>query len=284
MIKGGLALFALLGSALAAGTAWAWPAHDPVPGGVAVVPLEISGSRAPLVTYGERRVLVLQREGRWHAVVGLPLSARPGVHRLELREGEQPQRIEFSVHDKDYPTQHITLSSNRRVNLSEADLARHQRERVKMDAALTHWADASEVPVRFTLPVEGRLSSPFGLRRYFNEQPRAPHSGLDIAAPEGTPVTAPAPGRVLSVGDYFFNGNTVFLDHGQGLVTMYAHLHTIEVEPGQQVAQGEVVGTVGMTGRATGPHLHWGVSLNDARVDPLLFVELQEAALEEQAP
>ncbi|VAW79063.1 Peptidase, M23/M37 family, partial [hydrothermal vent metagenome] len=127
--------------------------------------------------------------------------------------------------------------------------------------------------LRFVLPVHGPVSSPFGLRRYFNEQPRKPHSGLDLAAAEGTPIRAPAAGHISGTGDYFFNGNTVFIDHGQGLVTMYCHMSRIDVKPGQQVAAGETIGAVGQTGRVTGPHLHWGVSLNDARINPMLFLD-----------
>jgi murein DD-endopeptidase MepM/ murein hydrolase activator NlpD len=123
------------------------------------------------------------------------------------------------------------------------------------------------------LPVTAPVSSPFGLRRFFNEQPRKPHSGLDLAAAEGTPISAPASGKITDTGDFFFNGNTVFIDHGQGLVTMYCHLSKIDVEPGQTVNTGDIIGAVGKTGRVTGAHLHWSVSLNNTRIDPTLFLD-----------
>ncbi|HEX5673933.1 MAG TPA: M23 family metallopeptidase, partial [Azonexus sp.] len=124
----------------------------------------------------------------------------------------------------------------------------------------------------FALPASGPLSSRFGLRRIFNGQPRNPHAGLDVAVGAGAPVRAPAAGVVANAGDYFFNGNTVFIDHGQGLITAYMHLSRIDVRAGQPVKKGESLGAVGATGRVTGPHLHWAVILNNTPVDPELFL------------
>ncbi len=258
------------------GLALALPQHNPVPGGVALVGLGPADGQPPRARYRDKPVMVQQTGGQWTAVVGIPLTAKPGEHELALADG---QRLRFAVQAKDYPSQHLTIKNKRKVNPNEDDMKRIRRERRRINAALAHWRATDQVAISFILPVEGRLSSPFGLRRFFNGQPRKPHSGIDIAAPEGTPIRAPAAGTVIDTGDYFFNGNTVFLDHGQGLVTMYCHMSRIDVQPGQVVRQGEIIGAVGQTGRVTGPHLHWSVSLNDARVDPALFFDNLDALL-----
>ncbi len=246
---------------------------ETVPGGVAVVPLARAEKPEPDVTWRGRPVLVTRRNHCWVALVGVPLDVTPGTQRLVVRTGGTTQRLQFRVRSKRYREQHITLKNRRQVNPNPEDLARIRRETARIRRALATFTPANVPFPRLDWPVRGRISSPFGLRRFFNGQPRKPHSGIDIAAPEGTPVRAPFPGRVIDTGNYFFNGNSIFIDHGEGLVTMYCHLSRIDVEPGQRVAKGDVIGAVGHTGRATGPHLHWSVSLNDARVDPLWFLD-----------
>lgn len=270
-----LALALALASAVAAVPALAQgfigrTLNVPVPGGVAVVPLG-DAAQAPQVSYAGRRVMVIRdSDRRWIALVGIPLGTKPGRQALRVQGGPAAA---FEVRAKEYATQHITLKNRRQVSPDPEDLKRIERE---LDQQLAVYRAYREgvVPSNVMLdrPVGGRLSSPFGLRRFFNGEARNPHSGLDFAVPAGTPVKAPAAGRVALVGDYFFNGKTVFLDHGQGFVSMFCHLSAIDVKPGDEVARGAVVGKVGATGRATGPHLHWNVSLNDARVDPALFI------------
>lgn len=248
--------------------AHALPRAAPVPGGVALIPLGAATQPEPQARYGDQRVLVIRDNEQWLAVVGISLDTTVGEQHLTLTDAKE---IAFTVDDMAYETQHITLKDQRKVDPNAADLARIKREQAALHAAFTTWSNA--VPqLNFTLPVTGRYASPFGLRRVFNGQPRNPHSGLDIAAPQGTPVRASAPGRVIATGNYFFNGKTVLLDHGQGVITMYCHLSRIAVKPGAKLKRGALLGKVGHTGRATGPHLHWGVSLNNARVDPKLFL------------
>jgi murein DD-endopeptidase MepM/ murein hydrolase activator NlpD len=250
---------------------------EPVPGGVARIVLPDDTDIATL-RYGDQRILTVKQNRQTVALVGLSLSTQPGADYLTGKNiSGQSMRLPFHVTGKSYEEQHITIKDKRKVNPEKRDMVRITREKEQITSALRSWSARDEVSINFLKPVKGPTSSPFGLRRFFNEQPRNPHSGLDIAAPEGTPITAPAAGIISDTGDFFFNGKTVFIDHGQGLVTMYCHMSEIDVEPGQAVAAGESIGKVGMTGRVTGPHLHWGVSLNNARVDPLLFLSEESA-------
>lgn len=246
----------------------------PVPGGVAVLGLG-NAERAPEVSFLGRRVLVVREEGKqWIAVVGIPLSVKPGEQQVEIKDAQGKRSQSFKVGAKEYKAQHITLKNPRQVNPDPDDMKRIEREQAEQAAANRAYR-AGVTPSNLLLdrPVNGgRLSSPFGLRRFFNGEERNPHSGLDFAVPSGTPIKAPAAGVVVLVGDYFFNGKTVCLDHGQGFVSMFCHMSAIDVKVGDEVPRGGLVGKVGATGRATGPHLHWNVSLNDARVDPAIFI------------
>ncbi|HLA40699.1 MAG TPA: M23 family metallopeptidase, partial [Candidatus Glassbacteria bacterium] len=171
-----------------------------------------------------------------------------------------------------YQESRITIIDERKVTPLPMDMGRINRETRLIQAAKATWSEKADPSLLLTQPVAGVYSSSYGLRRFFNEQPRNPHSGLDIAAPEGTPVKAAGPGKVVMTGEYFFNGNTIFIDHGQGLLTMYCHLRKIAVQPGQDIAVGQIIGAVGQTGRVTAAHLHWSVILNGTMVDPELFI------------
>lgn len=262
------------------------PKVSAVPGGITVVDLGLNthetNGETPVVHFNKHRVMVIGHNGHWQGVVGIPLSTKPGKHRLQIKGLNKA--ISFQVVAKNYAEQHITIKNKRKVNPNTEDMKRIRSERGRITSALAYWAEQAEVDTAFVLPVKGKLSSPFGLRRFFNEQARKPHSGIDIAAPEGTPIRTPAAGKVIETGDFFFNGNSVFIDHGQGLVTLYCHMSRIDVKPGQAIARGEVIGAIGQTGRVTGPHLHWSVSLNNARVDPGLFFEDLEKLLIPPSP
>jgi murein DD-endopeptidase MepM/ murein hydrolase activator NlpD len=247
------------------------PHESAVPGGVKIVRLNVGGDVPPFVEADGHRVLVVQDGSAWVAVVGIPLSAPLGSRRVTVRGADGVQELEFAVGDKRYASQSLKVAP-RQVNLSPADLARVKRERESLERALAHWSEPPPDTLRWPPPVPGVHSSSFGMRRIFNGESRNPHSGMDIAAPSGTPVLAPVAGTVLDAGGYFFTGNTVLVDHGRGLISMYCHLSAIDVQPGQRIAAGTRIGAVGMTGRATGPHLHWALSLNRAWVDPELFL------------
>ena len=259
----------LLGSAA---TTVGLPQPRLVPGGIAVIAVGPSSAAAPEVFQDGHRVLVVDADSQWQAIVGLPLSLEPGEQFVEVRRGgSDKEKRSLVIESKPYATQALTVEP-KHVDLSKKDLARYNKESKRLAELFSSFTAKPPPTLAFGAPVDGLRSSSFGLRRVFNGQSRNPHTGMDIAAATGTPVAAAAAGIVIEASNYFFNGNTVIIDHGQGLISLYCHLSRINVSAGQHMSQGQNLGLVGATGRVTGPHLHFSVMLNHAWVDPELFL------------
>ncbi len=271
-----LTLFLLLCSLLFSGLTTAQinvsslPQSSMVPGGIAVVP---TGTDAREGRYKNQRITLANYENQQYAIIGIPLNVDIGAAQFELTHMDaRTETLQFNIEYKEYAESHLTVSNNRQVNPNADDMVRINRESAEMTQAFSSWSDSLTPVFTMQAPVDGIRSSSFGLKRFFNGQARNPHSGMDIAADEGAAILAPAPGVILSTGNYFFNGNTIILDHGHGLISLYCHMNTIDVAAGTRVETGEQIGKVGQTGRVTGPHLHWSINLNNTRVDPALFL------------
>lgn len=266
------ALLTALALLVIARSVLALPPHTPVPGGIAVVQLDSDRLPAPTAQWGEQPLAVVRDKGRWHALLGIPLDTLPGELEIRVFSGSTAATHNIAIRPRNYPEQRLTIKDQRKVEPDPDDLARIAREKAHTEILKASFSSTSP-DTDLHPPADGRLSSRFGLRRIFNGLPRNPHNGLDFAAPTGAPVRAPAAATVVDTGNYFFNGNTVFLDHGQGLITAYMHLSRIDVRKGQRVARGDLLGAVGATGRSTGPHLHWTVILNATAVDPEILLK-----------
>jgi len=188
-----------------------------------------------------------------------------------VTRGDSSARVPFVVRPHAYPTERLTVEP-KHVDLSAQDQARWEREQAHLKEVLDGFTEELTPTLTLQAPVPGKRAPTFGSRRVFNGQARNPHSGMDIAAPTGTPVASPAAGVVRDVQDYFFNGQTVIVDHGQGLYTLVCHLSRAQVTVGESVAAGATVGLSGATGRVTGPHVHFSVILNHAFVNPALLL------------
>lgn len=249
--------------------AHALPREARVPGGVALISLPETGETAPQILFGGAKVWVTRGADKaWTAVVGVPLSAKPGAHSITINGRAET----FTLRDKKYPVQKLTLNKAM-VDPPKEVTARIERESKHLAGVRSTFSERADTSANFLLPALGRLSSRYGVARVLNGQPRSPHAGLDVAIPTGTPITAPADGVVLDADDYYFCGKTLFIDHGNGLITMHCHLSEFIVKVGETVKQGQRVALSGATGRATGPHLHWSVYLNGVSVEPELFLK-----------
>jgi len=249
----------------------ALPEQALVPGGIAL--LKISDyTEDTRVLFEDKRIAVFPYQNTWIAMAGIGLSARPGDYEFSIKRADSPSvKTKITVKHKKYDEQHLTIKNKRKVNPNKKDSKRIAAESNRKKKARKLYSE-TEANVDFIWPVTGRISSIYGLRRFFNEQERRPHSGLDIAALEGTPIKAAANGTVIDAGDFFFSGNMIYIDHGQGIISLYAHLSKITVKPGDVVKQGDIIGNVGQTGRVTGPHLHFAVYANQTLIDPVFML------------
>lgn len=245
-------------------------------GTIALVPLE-AVKPVQQVTFLDQPQLILGNV----AVVGIPLFTDPGEYAVNVSHVDGTSTtLSLKVLEREYPEERITITDQEQVTPSTLNLERIRKESALMREAYALFTPQPDNLLPIIRPVEGRTSGVFGSRRFFNDQPRNPHSGIDWAAPLGTPIKSPAPGKVVVVGSFFFNGNTVLIDHGGGFISMMCHLDEIHVEQGVQIEREHIIGTVGSTGRSTGPHLHWSVSLSGQRTDPEVFMRVVNALYE----
>lgn len=253
-------------------------------------PITLAQSSATLIRQGGLDILQTHRTDLVSARIGdaqLPVTAdglvlvpvhmdtRPGAHQVVLLDadgGETTLEIEVEAHA--YREERLQIANQRMVEPHPEDVERYTREAAMQRKVYGSFSELRTLPFPMRKPIEGRRSSEFGVRRFFNDQPRSPHSGLDLAAPTGTPIAAPASGTIALTGDFFFSGHLVMIDHGGGIVSMLGHMSEILAEEGQSVEQGDIVGKVGATGRVTGAHVHWTLSVGGVRVDPELALEL----------
>ncbi len=259
--------------------------YHAVQGAVVRVEADLDARSGPVRLEAFERSWPVRRTapGRWIGWIGVDLAARPGAHAIRWRSGKGELQQTLIVEPGHFRISRIEVPRTM-AEFDAPTLARIRSEAARLRACYKRHIDAHADFVVRGWPVNGVLSTPFGARRIVNGEPRAPHSGLDIAAPAGTPVLAPIAGRVLLTESMYLNGNTVVLGHGDGLVSVYSHLEHIAVKPGEWVEAGRPLGRVGATGRATGPHLHWGMRFNGARIDPRYLMNEEDGGIADLKP
>ena len=212
-------------------------------------------------------------DGKYGILAGIDLGQKPSRYDLILKGTSPERKVVVDVIPVEFGVQELTLPEDK-VTLDDSTLRRVRKEQKEILGSMGPVTGEKLWEGSFIHPVEGEVSGRFGVKRILNGQPRSPHSGEDFKAPQGTPVQVSNTGRVVMTGDYFFSGRSIIVDHGLGCYSMYFHLHEIMVKPGDRVEKGAIIGLVGATGRATGPHLHWGIRINGARVNPLSMPDL----------
>lgn len=245
---------------------------SPGPGDIMVV--TVKKASGPVEgTFKGKKVYFNVSKDSVKAVLGIDLFTEPGQYPLDIQAAGTALHYVVTVSKKDYPTQRLTLPKDM-VELSPENEARVERELKKM---ATIWPNENPLvwSGNFINPLEGEIGTIFGVRRIINKITKNPHSGVDVSGNEGDPIRAPNNGVVTLVDNQFYSGNSLVIDHGQGIYTMFFHLSKVLVRQGQQVKKGDTIALVGATGRATGPHLHWGVRIQGARVDPLELIKLK---------
>ena len=246
-------------------------------GDMSLLRVDVKNGGIPRVTWMKREIYLVPNDDKtvYYGFLAADLTARPGFYEalLEFPPNGEKKKLEIEVKEKDYGIRRLTLPK-RMVDLDAKTLKRVKKEsrimRRLWDAppSSPYWTGP------FERPIPGDVVGPFGRKSIINNQPRAPHSGVDLRAEKGTPIKAINQGMVIFTGSHFFTGKTIVMDHGGGIQSMYFHLEEILIEQGSVIEQGQVIGLVGSTGRATGPHLHWGIRINGARVNPLKLVDL----------
>ena len=245
--------------------------HQPFQGGIAVIDVG-EFEQKPKVFFKAKETKVLQKDGKYLAIIGIGIEEKVGQKHIVAVTKNKKEHFYFDTEPKSYKKEYIKLKTNKRVSLSKEDLQRFHNEKVKTKKVIESFNKTLSSNLEFISPLDGRISSTFGKKRYYNGKAKSPHKGTDIAAKRGTPIIAAESGIVALKEELFFNGNTIYLDHGEGVVSIYCHMQKFAVNKGDEVQKGDVIGYVGTTGRSTGPHLHFGIILNNEAVDPGVFI------------
>jgi murein DD-endopeptidase MepM/ murein hydrolase activator NlpD len=248
-------------------------------GDLSLIRIRVESGKIPQVIWMEKEVYLVSNHQKtdWYGFLGADLTTKPGRYEVlvKIPDSSSEKKLEVEIREKDYGVRRLTLPKNM-VDLDPDTL---QRVRKESGLMISLWEAQPSIPRwngPFLRPISGEVQGPFGQRSIINNQPRAPHSGIDLKAEKGTPIKAMNHGRVVLTGDHFFSGLSVVIDHGGGIQSMYFHLDRILVQKEEMVAKGHIIGIVVSTGRATGAHLHWGIRINGARIDPLQLIALSQ--------